>query len=62
MTKVGREANERTDVLARRIYDVLEEGEVNTRQLDGQSFKKARWERAHAALFELLRRLEKATA
>ena len=51
-------AEERTETLGRRVYAALERGETDARLLDARDFKRATWERARAALFELLRRVE----
>jgi hypothetical protein len=47
-----------TEALARDVYAALELGEDDARMLDGERHKPAKWERARAALFELVRRLE----
>ena len=47
-----------SEALARDVYAALELGEDDARMLDGERHKPAKWERARAALFELVRRLE----
>ena len=49
------------EALARRVYAALDAGESDARLLDGEKFKRTKWERARECLFELLRRLEART-
>lgn len=56
----AREAGETTEALAQRVYERLGAGEKDARLLDGPKHHEARWERARAALFELVQRAERA--
>ena len=56
-------ADERVETLGRRVYAALELGEERQREVDGLGdVRRPVYERGRAALFELLRRLERAEA